>query len=168
MYERKKVNTLATEYEQVLDIYEIDIYGNVYGKDGMELVQSFNSSGYKQVALKLQGERRWKKCFVHRLMAYAFVKGHTEERNIVDHIDGNKLNNKPNNLRWCTQKENMANENTVEKMWDANGKGKCYVYDFRLNFVGAYTNMKEAQVELHRTFRGFITRYKFRKGIKNK
>lgn len=60
MYERKKVNTLATEYEQVLDIYEIDKYGNVYGKDGMELVQSFNSSGYKQVALKLQGERRWK------------------------------------------------------------------------------------------------------------
>lgn len=32
MYERKKVNTLATEYEQVLDIYEIDKYGNVYGK----------------------------------------------------------------------------------------------------------------------------------------
>lgn len=160
MYERKKVNTLATEYEQVLDIYEIDKYGNVYGKDGMELVQSFNSSGYKQVALKLQGERRWKKCFVHRLMAYAFVKGHTEERNIVDHIDGNKLNNKPNNLRWCTQKENMANENTVEKMWDANGKGKCYVYDFRLNFVGAFTNMKEAQDELHRTFRGLNTRCK--------
>ena len=36
MYERKKVNTLAKEYEQILDIYEVDKYGNVYGKDGME------------------------------------------------------------------------------------------------------------------------------------
>ena len=33
MYERKKVNTLAKEYEQILDIYEVDKYGNVYGKD---------------------------------------------------------------------------------------------------------------------------------------
>ena len=54
MYERKKVNTLAKEYEQILDIYEVDKYGNVYGKNGMELKQSLNSSGYKQVSLKLE------------------------------------------------------------------------------------------------------------------
>ena len=77
MYERKKVNTLAKDYEQVLDIYEVDKYGNVYGKDGNELKQSYNSTGYKQVALKLKGERRWKKCFVHRLVGYGFVSGHS-------------------------------------------------------------------------------------------
>ena len=37
MYERIKVNTLAKEYEQVLDIYEVDKYGNVYGNNGIEL-----------------------------------------------------------------------------------------------------------------------------------
>lgn len=160
MYKRIRVNTLAPEYEKVLDIYEVDKYGNVYGKDGMELVQSFNSSGYKQVSLKITGERRWKKCFVHRLVCYGFVNGHTKERNEVDHIDTNKLNNKWYNLRWCSRKENMENILTVEKMWDSNSKGKCYVYDFRLNFVGAYTNMKEAQTELHRVFRGLNTRCK--------
>ena len=87
MYERKKVNTLAKDYEQVLDIYEVDKYGNVYGKDGNELK-------YKQVALKLKGERRWKKCFVHRLVGYGFVSGHSEQYNEIDHIDTNKTNNK--------------------------------------------------------------------------
>lgn len=26
---------------------------------------------------------------------------------MINHIDGNPLNNKANNLEWCTQKENM-------------------------------------------------------------
>lgn len=160
MYERKKVNILAPEYENLLDIYEVDKYGNVYGKDGNELVQSFNSNGYKQVSLKEQNKRRWKKCFPHRLVAYGFVNGRTEQRNEVDHIDGNKLNNFSDNLRWCTRKEDMHNPNTIEKMWDANGGGKCYVYDFKLNFIGAYTNLREAQTQLHRTFRGLNTRCK--------
>lgn len=160
MYERIRVNTLAPEYENLLDIYEVDKYGNVYGNNGIELVQSFNSSGYKQVSLKEQNKRRWKKCFIHRLVAYAFVDGKTEQRIEVDHIDGNKLNNKWDNLRWCTRKENMQNPNTVEKMWDANGGGKCYAYDFRLNYVGAYTNLREAQSTLQRAFRGLNTRCK--------
>ena len=58
MYERKKVNTLAKDYEQVLDIYEVDKYGNVYGNNGMELKQSYNSTGYKQVSLKLKNKRK--------------------------------------------------------------------------------------------------------------
>lgn len=160
MYERKKVNTLAPEYEQVLDIYEVDKYGNVYGNNGIELKQSFNNAGYKQVSLKLKNERRWKKCFVHRLVGYGFVKGRTDERNEIDHIDTIKTNNKWYNLRWCNRKENMKNILTVEKMWDLNSNGKCYVYDFKLNFIGAFTNMKEAQNELHRTFRGLNTRCK--------
>ena len=51
MYERIKVNTLDG-YEQVLDIYEVDKYGNVYGKNGIELKQTYNSTKYKQVSLK--------------------------------------------------------------------------------------------------------------------
>ena len=46
MYERVKVSTLEG-YEQVLDVYEVDKYGNVYGTNGMELKQSYNSKRYK-------------------------------------------------------------------------------------------------------------------------
>lgn len=159
MYERTRVNTLATEYEQLLDIYEIDKYGNVYGKDGMEISKQKNSKGYAIVSLKVKNERRWKKCLVHRLVAYAFVKGRTEDRNEVDHMDGNKLNNKYNNLRWCTRKENMSNSNTVEKLW-CQGGTKCYAYDFRLNYIGVYDSVNDARKNLGVCFNGVNVRTK--------
>lgn len=159
MYERIKVNTLAKEYEQVLDIYEVDKYGNVYGNNGMELKQSYNSSGYKQVSLKLKNKRRWKKCFVHRLVALAFVSGRTEQYNEVDHLDTNKNNNKWNNLRWTDRIGNMSNENTAFKMWNQNGI-ECYVYDFKLNYTGKFGSLDEAQEAIGRVIHGINTRVK--------
>ena len=43
---------------------------------------------------------------LHRLVALAFCEGRTEERNVVNHIDGNPLNNNAENLEWVTFSEN--------------------------------------------------------------
>jgi hypothetical protein len=43
---------------------------------------------------------------VHREVAWAFVDGYKPGL-IVNHIDGNKLNNTPDNLEWTTLKENV-------------------------------------------------------------
>lgn len=157
MYERKRVNTLSKEYEQVLDIYEVDKYGNVYGSNGIELKQNTNNSGYKQVSLKIKNKRRWKKCFVHRLVGLAFVSGRTQERNEIDHKDTNKTHNVWTNLRWVTRTENMRNKNTIAKMWGINGK-ECYVYDYLLNFIGKYSSMEEASKDIGVTISGINTR----------
>lgn len=158
MYERIKVNTLDG-YEQVLDIYEVDKYGNVYGKNEIELKQTYNSTKYKQVSLKLKKERRWKKCFVHRLVALAFVDGRTKELNEVDHKDTNKENNKWYNLKWTDRKGNMNNENTVVNMWGMNGV-VCYVYDYRLNFIGKFESLLDAEKEINETIRAINIRTK--------
>lgn len=155
MYARMRVNTLKG-YESVLDVYEVDIYGNVYGMNGMELAQGFNSSGYKQVALKTKGERHWKKCLVHRLVALSFVPNEGEKPEI-DHIDGDRLNNYYKNLHWVTRKENMANPNTKAKMIGANGI-KCYVYDFKLNFIGQFDSLDAASKYIKETIRAINTR----------
>lgn len=44
--------------------------------------------------------------YVHRLVAELFCEK-KEGRNVVDHIDGNKKNNKASNLRWVNNSENL-------------------------------------------------------------
>lgn len=156
MYERIKVNALEG-YEQVLDIYEVDKYGNVYGKNGIELKQTYNSTKYKQVSLKLKNKRRWKKCFVHRLVALAFVDGRTKEFDEIDHKDTNKENNKWYNLKWTDRKGNMNNENTIVNMWGMNGT-VCYVYDYRLNFIGKFESLSDAEKEIGETIKAINIR----------
>lgn len=44
---------------------------------------------------------------VHRIVAYAFLGNPPTEQHIVDHIDTNRQNNRPENLRWITKLENI-------------------------------------------------------------
>ena len=43
---------------------------------------------------------------IYRLVAAAFCPNDDPKRNQVDHIDNNPANQRADNLRWCTDKEN--------------------------------------------------------------
>jgi hypothetical protein len=65
------------------------------------------STGYLVVSYRLNGKRN--KRLVHRLVAKAFVAGEFDGAT-VDHIDGNRLNNLPDNLEWVTLAENSRRQ----------------------------------------------------------
>ncbi len=65
------------------------------------LAQSVTARGYAQVKL---GRGRWH--LVHRLVALSFV-ANPEMKPQVNHKDGDPLNNRAENLEWCTQSENQ-------------------------------------------------------------
>ena len=65
--------------------------------------------GYACVKLSVGNKRNGKGYAVHRLVALAFIPN-PENKPYVDHINRDSLDNNVENLRWCTAKENAANQ----------------------------------------------------------
>lgn len=86
--------------------YTIDTNGNVFSKrKNKYLKQAINKFGYCKVTLQ---KNKFKKLFsVHRLVANAFISNLLNLPQ-VNHINGNKQDNKVENLEWVTPKENMV------------------------------------------------------------
>lgn len=68
-----------------------------------------SSGGYLRVSINN------KRFFVHQLSAKAWL-GECPEGLVVDHIDRNKMNNSPDNLRYCTYSENIENKDGYSKL----------------------------------------------------
>lgn len=67
------------------------------------LIPQDNGTGYMKVLLKLNGKPT--NVYVHRLVATAFIPNPLRLLE-VNHIDGDKKNNRVSNLEWCTCAEN--------------------------------------------------------------
>jgi hypothetical protein len=107
---------------------------------------------------------------LHRLIALAFIEN-IENKEQVNHIDGNKLNNSVENLEWVTNRENQIHKFKI-------GLGNNYTrkivqYDLEMNKIKEFnsiiaaakaldignTNIRGVLVNNRKTAGGFIFKY---------
>ena len=75
-----------------------------------ELLNSFKKNLSKKIADEKKKRTYNYHSLVHRLVADYFLKPPTEKQTIVSHLDFNKLNNRPYNLKWMTPEENYEHQ----------------------------------------------------------
>lgn len=104
------------DYKEVRDcIYKEERYsvrdnGAVmrYSREGKRIrkddnIWTFGKPNDKTGYMEIAGQR------VHRIVAFAFHGNPPTDQHVVDHIDTNRRNNRPENLRWLTRLENALN-----------------------------------------------------------
>lgn len=140
-------------------LYEVSNHGNVRSVDrevnhnkGLQSLKgkpkkpSLSTSGYLKVCLYKDNKNHNK--YIHRLVISAFSSD--EEKETVNHIDGNKLNNHISNLEWATYKENNNHANSTglngtNHRRNRKGSIKVAQYDLDMNLVAIFPSMREAE-----------------------
>lgn len=137
--------------------------------------------GYYRLELSNLGIRR--KYFVHQLIAVTFLPNPNNYK-IINHKDGKKINNKPNNIEWCDYSHNEKHSYRVlGKKPTCPGAGKFGIDSSQskpltqftksgtiiAHFVslkaasdsvgGLYTSIAKAVEGKRKTFKGFIWEY---------
>ena len=100
--------------------YEVSSEGNVrsmltlVGGKPLRLSYFVNSSGYRCVSFS-RGDGRNAKRLVHRVVAEAFCE-RLEGKDVVNHLNGEKIDNRAKNLEWVTQRENLEHARAAGRM----------------------------------------------------
>lgn len=79
--------------------------GHIYNASGRKLKPRPQRDGYLMISIWQKGEGKSKNLTVHRLIALTFIEN-PDNLPCVNHIDGDKQNNKVENLEWVTYSRN--------------------------------------------------------------
>ena len=106
--------------------YSVSNFGRVRNNKTNKILSPRNLQGYQRVAFYVDGKPTDFR--IHRLVAKAFIPN-PENKPQVNHINGDKTDNRVENLEWVTNSENIKHainnglqDNTSQKMNELGGQ----------------------------------------------
>lgn len=168
--------------------YYVDSDGKIYNGDKVQLKTYVINSGYESIKIK------GKHYLVHRLVAKYFCTGYKKGL-VVNHIDGDRLNNNYLNLEWCTSSYNMKDvvskgrsnlKNIRKQVGELHKVPVCQYNKSTGQFIKEYASIQDACKEtgcsngeisrvcsqkpdsrgyIKKSSKGYIWRYKNSEGI---
>lgn len=123
--------------------YQISSLGNVrsnkYG-DWRLLKPALDGAGY--LIVYLRKDKKSIRFHIHRLVAQVFVNGNGSD---VNHKNGDKVDNRADNLEWCSRSENVKH---AIRVLGVGKTRKIAQYDRRGNHMKTWANAYEVQEKL--------------------
>ena len=115
-------------------------YGGLYHIRDKILKPKIEKDGYYRIGLRKDGIKKYYR--LNRLVAQTFISN-SNEYQVVNHKDENKLNNNVDNLEWCTQKYNVNYGDGINKR-----KKKISIkinqYDLEDNYIKTWNSINDA------------------------
>lgn len=144
--------------------------GQIYSTFRNNYMKLCNNNGYLYTILRKNKKRITIR--VHRVIAQTFIPNPDNKPN-VNHIDGNKLNNKVKNLEWCTQSENVIHAYKTNLI-NSYKRSVCKLDIYTLKVLDTFDSITDAAKNINkhiktidsvlsgrnRTAGGFCWRYK--------
>ncbi len=135
--------------------YSISNLGNIKNNKTGRILKTYTKpDGYVQVQLGRKSTPQ----YVHRLVAMAFIPN-VDNKPQVNHIDGDRGNNKADNLEWVTAQENSLAygynariENRKKKIKATNINGDIIVFNSRIE-TALYFKCNKSQIAYNKFYK---------------
>ena len=118
--------------------YWVNELGEVFNARGSQLKTALKKNGYCYVVLFGKGSPQFKP--IHRLVAEAFILN-PENKPQVNHINGDKKDNRAENLEWVTHRENFAHASRMGLLHTS----PVAMFDKKGNLIRTFNSLKSAE-----------------------